>query len=80
MRLLPWMHSVKAQVGMRVQNLGTRNPTSNQRLESSPSHASTLASPLERAIPPGARGIDNVRRPHGSALASPAEPSFAIKI
>ena len=33
MRLLPWIPGVEAQVRMRVQDLGTRNPSIDQRPE-----------------------------------------------
>src|SRR5437764_15495306 len=49
--LLPRMAGVEAQVGMGVEDFGTRDPLIDQRPEPLPCHPVALAPPPQRTIP-----------------------------
>src|SRR5208282_312548 len=45
------MHGVEAHVRVRMQDLGTGNPTTDQQQEPRPGHPVMLAPPPERTVP-----------------------------
>src|SRR5208337_2074642 len=63
-RLLPWMNGVEAHIRMRMQDLGTRNPSIDQRPEPLPSHLVSLTPPPKRTVPApnhlGPKGVQTI--------------------